>query len=55
MDKLSEMVLDLVISRGACAVGIVTSRTLEAVSPEEAIEMLSHMPDEKRRLYEDIS
>jgi hypothetical protein len=29
--------------------------TLEAVSPEEAIEILSSMPDERRRLYEDIA
>jgi hypothetical protein len=37
--------------------GVVLQRsngTLEAVSPQEAIEILSHMPDETRRLYEDI-
>jgi epoxyqueuosine reductase QueG len=37
--------------------GVVVQRsngTLEAVSPQEAIEILSHMPDETRRLYEDI-
>ena len=33
MEKLSEVVLDFVISRGACAAGIVTTRTLEGGPP----------------------
>jgi hypothetical protein len=38
--------------------GVVVQRSngkLEAVSPEEAIEILSNMPEERRRLYEDIA
>ena len=33
MDKLSEVVIDFVLSRGACAACIVTSQTLDGGPP----------------------
>jgi len=54
MEKITRRAMALARSYGACAVGVATFETLEAVAPAEGQKRIAEMDPNTRALYENI-